>query len=310
MTSINEAIFRGRIRHENSPALEPLQRQQSPLTKQIMARRAIEAVLAGGYTTSQAATQNTPPAPPRAIPHPPLSRDLVLWVVLFALAGLIGIATSRLPGHAVQAKLASRAALAPPAEMLPEAAPPRAAAPPQAAVQPPALAAAETAGVDIASAAPLAAPAASRATLLPVFKPAALLPVVPASPPPPRSEPLRVQPAGEVPRVPLAEVLYEGDPAPAAQSSRAALSAAAPPAAAARPRAQSAPAAAPATATTADDSAAPRVQGIFWDKVRPMALIGGDIVEVGSSVGAYKVTSIQPGLVVLSDGASHLDLRP
>ena len=47
------------------------------------------------------------------------------------------------------------------------------------------------------------------------------------------------------------------------------------------------------------EPAALRVEGIFWDRTRPMALINGDIVEVGSRVREGQVVDIQPGSVTV-----------
>ena len=52
------------------------------------------------------------------------------------------------------------------------------------------------------------------------------------------------------------------------------------------------------------------VEGIFWDRKRPMALINGDIVEVGSRVGSSEVVEIQQSTVTLAENGLRRILRP
>lgn len=51
--------------------------------------------------------------------------------------------------------------------------------------------------------------------------------------------------------------------------------------------------------------------GILWDKDKPMAIINGNVVEVGQSVGNQTVTQIRQDKVILSDGAvfSEVELQ-
>ena len=50
----------------------------------------------------------------------------------------------------------------------------------------------------------------------------------------------------------------------------------------------------------------PKVQGILFDTVKPMAIVNGKAVHVGDRVGNYKVTAISRGSVTLlgPDGTS------
>lgn len=58
------------------------------------------------------------------------------------------------------------------------------------------------------------------------------------------------------------------------------------------------------------DDGALRVEGIFWDKERPMALIADKIVEVGAKVKGCEVVSIEPGAVTLREHGALKVLRP
>jgi hypothetical protein len=53
-----------------------------------------------------------------------------------------------------------------------------------------------------------------------------------------------------------------------------------------------------------------RVEGIFWDRTRPMALINGDIVELGSRVRDGKVVDIQPSSVTIEIKGKQTVLTP
>ena len=58
-------------------------------------------------------------------------------------------------------------------------------------------------------------------------------------------------------------------------------------------------------AASSGDGATPlTLQGILWDAKSPSAVINGEVVGVGDSVGAWQVVEIQKDRVVLSDGAS------
>lgn len=59
-----------------------------------------------------------------------------------------------------------------------------------------------------------------------------------------------------------------------------------------------------------DDDGALRVEGIFWDKERPLALIADKIVEVGAKVKGCEVVSIEPGAVTLREHGALKVLRP
>jgi hypothetical protein len=109
--------------------------------------------------------------------------------------------------------------------------------------------------------------------------------------------------AGLVPVADAGEVLYEAAPAPTASAN-----------ASAAPRKSTRRAKGSGSEVSADDSSdAPgglRVEGIFWDKTRPLALIGDKIVEVGSNVGGAKVVAINPDGVIIDEAGKNRTLRP
>ena len=49
--------------------------------------------------------------------------------------------------------------------------------------------------------------------------------------------------------------------------------------------------------------------GILWDANRPAAIISGEIVEKGNSIGSFLVVDIQKDHVILSDGEKDVELR-
>lgn len=49
--------------------------------------------------------------------------------------------------------------------------------------------------------------------------------------------------------------------------------------------------------------------GILWDINRPAAIISGEIVSKGDSVGRYVVVDVQQDRVILNDGQKDIDLR-
>lgn len=51
------------------------------------------------------------------------------------------------------------------------------------------------------------------------------------------------------------------------------------------------------------------LRGIFWDEIKPSALIGETVVYVGDRLDKFTVTNIQPDYVVISDGHAVLKLR-
>jgi hypothetical protein len=54
------------------------------------------------------------------------------------------------------------------------------------------------------------------------------------------------------------------------------------------------------------------LNGIMWDEKKPSAIINGDMVMVGDSVGSYKVVDISKDRVILTDGQDELvlDISP
>jgi hypothetical protein len=302
MTSITEAVFRGRGRRDASAPSEALRHSAAPLTTQFMARKAIEAVLAGGYTkceSEEPPQQPLPPAPVQPESHG-FGRRIMIWVAVFGVAGLLGIATSRLPGHAVQAKQPSPARVDTSPEDLDT--PPATAPPPVAVAQltAPPQAAEPATGLEVP---------VLRAQLRPLSKQPALTPDTEAAGAAAAGvaddvqSPRQVAASGNgMGAVPLEEVLYEGEPA---EGQRAVAPRAAGLASGATPRRT-----AEGRRSPGQSAGGMNVEGIFWDKVRPMAIIGGNIVEIGSAVGPYKVTAIEQGRVLLSGGGRTLELRP
>lgn len=51
------------------------------------------------------------------------------------------------------------------------------------------------------------------------------------------------------------------------------------------------------------------LDGIIWDKEKPMALINGEIVKIGDSVSANLVVDIKQDRVILNDGAKDFELK-
>lgn len=51
------------------------------------------------------------------------------------------------------------------------------------------------------------------------------------------------------------------------------------------------------------------LQGISWDEKKPQALIGGEIVKEGDTLGNSKVIKINKDSVLLNDGTKDLELK-
>jgi hypothetical protein len=49
--------------------------------------------------------------------------------------------------------------------------------------------------------------------------------------------------------------------------------------------------------------------GILWDVNKPAAIINGEVVAKGDSVGSYVVVEVQPDRVILNDGEKDIELR-
>lgn len=49
--------------------------------------------------------------------------------------------------------------------------------------------------------------------------------------------------------------------------------------------------------------------GILWDVNKPAAIIGGEVVAKGDSVGSCVVVDVQPDRVILNDGEKDIELR-
>jgi len=118
--------------------------------------------------------------------------------------------------------------------------------------------------------------------------------------------------AGAPPLAGAAEVLYEGEPGPGVKLTaqvRAADGADGDAPAPAKKSARSS-----STALRERGEPAPgaslRVEGIFWDRTRPMALVGGNIVEPGTHVGSIQVVEIREDGVVIDDGGQRRMLHP
>lgn len=51
------------------------------------------------------------------------------------------------------------------------------------------------------------------------------------------------------------------------------------------------------------------LSGILWDPKTPTALIDGQVVKEGDTVGTFRVIRIEKEAVILSDGTKEVDLR-
>jgi hypothetical protein len=52
------------------------------------------------------------------------------------------------------------------------------------------------------------------------------------------------------------------------------------------------------------------LNGILWDATRPLAIVGGEAVAVGDTVGGWQVTAIQPNRIVIQRGKRREVLDP
>lgn len=64
------------------------------------------------------------------------------------------------------------------------------------------------------------------------------------------------------------------------------------------------------SSASSSPAGAVRIQGIFWDSQRPMALLGDDIVEVGSETPLGKVVEITKKNVVFERNGARVTLAP
>ena len=51
------------------------------------------------------------------------------------------------------------------------------------------------------------------------------------------------------------------------------------------------------------------LDGIMWDKEKPMAIINGEIVKIGDRIGDNIVVEIKQDSVILSDGTKDFELQ-
>ncbi len=160
----------------------------------------------------------------------------------------------------------------------------------------------------LAAAAPIALAAASTPmTIAAAVPPAAPPAAKPIPPPPPGAVSVAAVSMASPAAVPnthpnVPEILYEADSpqaVPASTGEAPAPAAAVP----TKPAGQAA-----AHAPAANDR---RIQGIFWDKQRPLALLGDDIIEVGSTTPLGKVVAIEKNYVVFEkEGGKRVTLAP
>jgi hypothetical protein len=152
------------------------------------------------------------------------------------------------------------------------------------------------------------ASALMQVNLKPVFKaqaPKALPDSVPAAPQParqivspaPKSTPLMTASAGLTGASRVEEVLYEAEPIAAAAKES-------------EPVGEKAAGGGSPARRAAKEGRSLRVEGIFWDRTRPMALINGDIVEVGSRVGTLEVVEIKTSSVTVAENGLRRVLYP
>lgn len=119
----------------------------------------------------------------------------------------------------------------------------------------------------------------------------------------PAPEPVNVAQAPSAVNGDIPEILYEADSPQTVPASTGEL--AAPPVAAVKTARPAAQVSAPAPASNGN-----RIQGIFWDKQRPMALLGDNIVEVGSETPLGKVVVIEKNYVVFERDGKRISIAP
>lgn len=49
--------------------------------------------------------------------------------------------------------------------------------------------------------------------------------------------------------------------------------------------------------------------GILWDKIKPLAIIDGEVVKKGDQLGGKTVEDIRQDMVILSDGQEFLEIK-
>lgn len=53
-----------------------------------------------------------------------------------------------------------------------------------------------------------------------------------------------------------------------------------------------------------------KVEGIFWDKERPMAIVNGEIIEIGSNLSGAEVVAIDSNSITLEMNGIRRKIRP
>ena len=153
-----------------------------------------------------------------------------------------------------------------------------------------------------------AAASASELAVADAFR-AVALELQPIALPEPADEYLSAAP---LPAPGATEVLSAADEIPLATADAPVASRAAPGTRRASTRAAVTPGSSQAAIARANRPApaSDRVEGIFYDKVRPMALIGGQIVETGASAAGGTVVAINPTSVVINRNGREITLAP
>lgn len=63
------------------------------------------------------------------------------------------------------------------------------------------------------------------------------------------------------------------------------------------------------TKETASSSTLIQLNGILWDRTKPMAIINNNVVKIGSKVGTNIVVDIKKDRVILSDGTRDFEIQ-
>jgi hypothetical protein len=66
----------------------------------------------------------------------------------------------------------------------------------------------------------------------------------------------------------------------------------------------------PRRATQIRSAGTPSLSGILWDPATPIAVIDGDLVEVGASVLGWQITEIHPDRIVVQRDVRQRTLSP
>jgi len=63
-----------------------------------------------------------------------------------------------------------------------------------------------------------------------------------------------------------------------------------------------------ATSTPVKGYGGPTLDGIMWDKEKPMAIINNNILKIGDKIDGNTIVEIKQDRVILSDGSKNIEL--